>query len=233
MDSNYIDGRAYDALLMKTLFRKTYVWMTFALFITAMSALITVKNPALMQFFLGSTMGMWGLIIATFALVFILSSRILKMSMLTATIMFIVYSMLNGVMLSSIFLVYDLGAISRAFFVTAGTFAATSLYGYVTKTDLSRFGNILLMALIGLIIATLVNLFLKSTMMDIIISYAGVIIFVGLTAWDTQNLKRLYLQASDMGDSALKIALLGALTLYLDFINLFLYLLRIFGSSRD
>lgn len=233
METNYIEGKVLDASLMKALFRKTYLWMTMALLITALSALVTVRNPAIMNFFLGSRMSMWLLIIAELVLVFTLSARIMRMSMVTATLMFLAYSVLNGVMLSSIFIVYDLGVISRAFFVAAGTFAVTSIYGYVTKADLSKLGNILLMALIGLIIATVVNLFIASTMLEMIICYVGVIVFVGLTAWDTQNLKRIYVQAGEMGDSALKIALLGALTLYLDFINLFLYLLRIFGSSKD
>lgn len=233
METNFLESRVLDSAVMKALFRKTYIWMTMALLITALSALITAKSPALLSLVYGSRFGVWVLVIAMFALVFILSSRILKMSMVTATLMFIAYSILNGVMLSSIFLVYDLGVIYRVFFITAATFAATSLYGYFTKTDLSKIGNILIMALIGLIIATLVNLFVKSTMLEMILSYAGVIIFVGLTAWDTQTLKRLYLDAGELGDSALKIALLGALTLYLDFINLFLYLLRIFGASKD
>lgn len=233
METNFLESRVLDSAVMKALFRKTYIWMTMALLITALSALITAKSPVLLSLVYGSRFGVWVLVIATFALVFILSSRILKMSMVTATLMFIAYSILNGVMLSSIFLVYDLGVIYRVFFITAATFAATSLYGYFTKTDLSKIGNILIMALIGLIIATLVNLFVKSTMLEMILSYAGVIIFVGLTAWDTQTLKRLYLDAGELGDSALKIALLGALTLYLDFINLFLYLLRIFGASKD
>lgn len=233
MRNNLVNENVMNASLTGALFRKTYLWMTFALFITAISSLIVVKNHALAQMILGSGSGMWVLLIAEIALVVFLTSRIHKMSLATAASMFVIYSILNGATLSVIFFVYDIATISQTFFVTAATFAAISVYGYVTKADLSKLGNILLMALIGLIIATVVNLFMKSGMLSLIISYVGVLVFVGLTAWDTQKLKELYSEATDMNDSMLKIALLGALTLYLDFINLFLYLLRIFGSSRD
>jgi len=123
--------------------------------------------------------------------------------------------------------------IGQVFVITAGTFAAMAAYGYFTKTDLSKIGNILFMALIGLVIATLVNLFMKSAMLDMALSYIGVLIFVGLTAWDSQKIKVMLASRQDVGETSQKIALMGALTLYLDFINLFLYLLRIFGRGND
>ena len=162
-----------------------------------------------------------------------ISARIEKLSLSTATILFTVYSALNGAMLSSIFLLYTTAVISKVFFITAATFGVTAFYGYTTKKDLSSLGNILFMALIGLIIATVVNMFMKSSMFELILSYIGVAIFVGLTAWDSQKIKEMLMVQRNAGEGAQKVALLGALSLYLDFINLFLYLLRIFGRSDD
>ena len=174
----------------------------------------------------------WGLIIGEFALVFGVSAAINKLSLTTATLMFILYSVINGALLSYIFLAYTASSVATVFFITAGTFAAMAIVGYTTKTDLSSMGKILFMALIGLIIATIVNLFIKSSGFTLILSYVGVLIFVGLTAWDSQKIKQMLLQAPDAGEGAQKLALLGALTLYLDFINLFIYLLRIFGRRE-
>ena len=175
----------------------------------------------------------WGLIIAEFALVIGVSSAINKLSLTTATLMFVLYSIINGALLSFIFLAYTQSSIATVFFITAGTFAAMAFVGYTTKTDLSSLGKYLLMALIGIIIATLVNVFfVKSSILDLGISYLGVLIFVGLTAYDTQKIKNMLLQAPDAGEQAQKYALLGALSLYLDFINLFIYLLRIFGKRE-
>ena len=155
-------------------------------------------------------------------------------SLRSATLLFVLYSVLNGLMLSFIFIVYTMTSIASVFFITAGTFAVMSLIGYFTKADLSSLGRILMMALIGLIIATLVNVFLlKDTGLGLILSYVGVLIFVGLTAYDTQKIKQMLMQADDVSEEAQKIALLGSLSLYLDFINLFLYLLRIFGGNRE
>ena len=164
---------------------------------------------------------------------FYTTARINKLSLTTATTLFIIYSALNGVTLSSIFFVYTMTSIAKVFFITAATFGATAFYGYVTKTDLTKFGSLFMMTLIGLIIATVVNLFLKSAMFDMILSYIGVILFVGLTAWDSQQIKRTLAMAPGLDEGSQKIALLGALNLYLDFINLFLYLLRIFGRSDN
>ena len=140
---------------------------------------------------------------------------------------------LNGVTLSGIFLVYTMTSIAQVFFITAGTFGAMALVGYTTKKDLTRFGGLLMMLLLGLIIASVVNMFLHSTMFDLILSYIGVALFVGLTAWDSQQIKQALAMQPDMSESSQKVALMGALTLYLDFINLFLYLLRIFGRSDN
>ncbi|MBR5689423.1 MAG: Bax inhibitor-1/YccA family protein, partial [Prevotella sp.] len=165
-------------------------------------------------------------------LVFWVSARIEKLSLTTATLMFILYSVLNGATLATIFLAYSPEIITKTFFVTAGTFGAMAVYGYFTKSDLSSWGKLLIMAVIGLIIAGVVNMFLKSSMMDLVVSVLGVLIFVGLTAYDSQKIKRMLAMQTDMGETAQKVALMGALSLYLDFINLFLYLLRLFGRER-
>ena len=212
------------------LMRKVYTWMTLALLITGVTAFGVASSPTL---FMSLSKMMWGLIIAELALVFILSGAINRLSLGTATLMFIGYSVLNGAMLSSIFLVYEPMVIAKVFFITAGTFGAMAVYGYTTKKDLTSMGKILFMALIGLIIATVVNMFLKSPGFDYILSYIGVAIFIGLTAWDSQKIKEMLQTQYDMSEGAQKLALLGALTLYLDFINLFIYLIRIFGNNRD
>lgn len=174
---------------------------------------------------------MWAVIIAEFALVFGINGAINKLSSPVAALLFFLFAVVNGLMLTPIFVIYTHTSIAKTFFITAGTFGAMSIYGYTTKADLSKFGKILTMALIGLIIAMLVNIFTKSSTLDWIISIVGVLLFVGLTAWDTQNVKRMaeVIPSSQIG----KLATLGALTLYLDFINLFLFLLRFFGASRD
>lgn len=216
-----------------TLMRSVYLWMTLALAITGFAAYVVASSPMLLQAVFGSKLTFWGLIIAEFALVMILSARIHKMSAPTATVMFIVYSLLNGVVLSSIFLLYTMSSIANVFFITAGTFGVMSVYGMVTKSDLSKVGNICLMALIGLIIATVVNFFIKSDMMMMVISYIGVLVFVGLTAYDTWKIKQdIQMYGTEVNDMTQRIALMGALSLYLDFVNLFLYLLRIFGNRK-
>lgn len=214
------------------LMRKVYVWMTLALLITGMTAYYVATNQVLMTAILTNKILFWGLIIAELALVVTVSAAINRLSLLVATLLFILYSIINGATMSTIFLVYEISSIATVFFITAGTFGAMAVIGYTTKKDLSSMGRIMFMALIGLIIATVVNLFIKSSAMTMILSYIGVIVFVGLTAWDSQKIKRMLLQAPDAGETAQKMALLGALTLYLDFINLFLYMLRIFGSRR-
>lgn len=222
-----------NASTFKVLMRKVYLWMTLALMITGITAAGVSNSPNILALIYSSQVVMWGIIIAEFGLVIYISARLEKLSLSTATTLFALYSILNGVMLSSIFLLYSTAIISKVFFITAGTFGVTALYGYATKKDLSSLGNILFMALIGLVIATIVNVFMKSAMFDLILSYIGVIIFVGLTAWDSQKIKHMMMVQQDADESAQKLALIGALSLYLDFINLFLYLLRIFGRSND
>ncbi|MBQ7442094.1 MAG: Bax inhibitor-1/YccA family protein [Prevotella sp.] len=215
------------------LMRKVYTWMALALTITGFTAYYVASSPAILQAIMTNQILFFGLLIGELALVWGVSAAINRLSLTTATLLFILYSVLNGVTMSFIFLAYTMTSIASVFFITAGTFAAMSLYGYFTKADLSKMGQILFMALIGLIIATIVNLFIKSSGLTMILSYVGVLIFVGLTAWDTQKIKQMLQLAPDTGESAQKVALMGALSLYLDFINLFLYLLRIFGNSRD
>ena len=214
------------------LMRKVYLWMTMALAITGFTAYGVATSPGILQTIYSNPAVMWGLVIAELILVITVSGAINRLSLSVATLLFIVYSVLNGALLSSVFLVYTASSVATVFFITAGTFAAMALVGYTTKNDLSSMGKILLMALIGMIIATIVNLFVKSTGLELIISYIGVLVFVGLTAYDSQKIKQMLLQAPDASEGAQKVALLGALSLYLDFINLFLYLLRIFGR-RD
>ena len=214
------------------LMRKVYVWMTLALVITGFTAYGVANSPGVLQAIYSNPVIFWGLIIAEFGLVIGVSAAINRLSLTTATLMFILYSVINGAMLSSVFLVYTQSSIAMVFFITAGTFGTMALVGYTTKTDLTSMGKYLFMALIGLIIATLVNLFVKSSGMTLVLSYVGVLIFVGLTAYDSQKIKEMLLQAPDAGEGAQKLALLGALTLYLDFINLFIYLLRIFGKRE-
>lgn len=219
------------SLAFPALMRKVYVWMTLALVITGVVAYGVASSPTLLQAIFSNKILFWGIILGQFGLVFGISGAINRLSLSVATMLFILYSILNGVMLSAIFVAYSPMVITKVFFITAGTFAAMATFGYFTKADLSGMGKILMMALIGLIIATVVNIFLKSSGLDMILSYVGVLIFVGLTAWDSQKIKMMLAQCEDMDEGAQKIALIGALTLYLDFINLFLYLLRIFGRK--
>ena len=215
------------------LMRKVYVWMTLALVITGVTAFGVANSPGVISALYSNQAILWGLIIAELALVIGISAAINRLSLTTATLLFVLYSAINGVMLSSIFLIYTASSIASVFFITAGTFAVMAFIGYTTKADLTSLGKILLMALIGLIIASLVNVFfIKSTGFDLIVSYVGVLIFVGLTAYDSQKIKQMLLMAPDAGESSQKIALLGALSLYLDFINLFIYLLRILGKRE-
>ena len=214
------------------LMRKVYVWMTLALIITGFTAYGVATTPSVLQAIYGNQILFWGLIIAEFALVLGVTAFINRLSLTTATLLFILYSVINGALMSYIFLAYTRSSVSIVFFVTAGTFATMAAIGYFTKTDLSSMGKILFMALIGLIIATVVNVFLKSDGLTMILSYVGVLIFVGLTAWDSQKIKNMLLEAPDVSEETQKIALLGALTLYLDFINLFIYLLRILGKKE-
>jgi hypothetical protein len=212
--------------------KRVYLRMFVGLLISAFCALGVASSPAALGFIFGNQLVFWGMFIAMLVMAWVLPARITKMSTTTCLLMFCVFSALMGVWLAPIFLLYRLGTVAYTFFITAGVFGAMSVYGYFTKSDLSKMGTYLIMALFGLIIASLVNMFFANSTLEWIISIVGVLIFVGLTAWDTQMVKRL--AASNLEPRmADKLATMGALNLYLDFINLFLYLLRIFGSSRD
>ena len=221
-------SRAFPVLM-----RKVYLWMAMAMIITGFTAYYVATNETLMTALVTNQLLFWGLAIGEIALVIGLSAAINKLSLTAATLMFVLYSVINGATMSFIFLVYTSSSITNVFFIAAATFAVMALFGYFTKTDLTSMGKILMMALIGIIIASIVNVFTKSEGLTIILNYLGVLVFVGLTAYDSQKIKEMLAQAPDAGEGAQKIALLGALSLYLDFINLFLYLLRIFGDKRD
>ncbi|MBQ9672732.1 MAG: Bax inhibitor-1/YccA family protein [Prevotella sp.] len=222
-----------SSLAFPVLMRKVYLWMSLALVITGFTAFYVATSESLLTLIYGNKIVFWVVALAPLALVFVLSAGIQKLSLTAATLVFVLYSVLMGASLSSIFLTYSTGSIAQTFFVSAATFGTMAFYGYVTKKDLTSWGRLFFMALLGLIIALVVNIFLDSSLLEIGISCFGVIIFVGLTAYDSQNIKNMLLQAPDASESMQKIALMGALTLYLDFINLFLYLLRLFGNSRD
>jgi len=214
-----------------TLIRKVYSWMTAALLITGGVAYRVSSSEYLLSIIFSSKMSFYGLIIAQLAIVWYLSARIKSLTLVTATILFALYSIMMGVTMSAIFLAFTQASIASTFLITAGTFGAMSLYGYTTKKDLTSWGGFLFMGVIGIIIASLVNMFLASSVFELIISYVGVLIFVGLTAYDTQKIKAL-LENQDNDEQGQKLALLGSLTLYLDFINLFMFLLRIMGSRK-
>lgn len=224
--------RTLDRSVASTLMRSVYYWMAGALAITGLTAMLVANNPALLNFLFSSPTLVWGLLIGEIVLVLILSAAINRLSFSTATLLFILYSVVNGLTLSSIFVVYTQGSIASTFFITAGMFGGLALYGSVTKKDLSGMGRFLFMTLIGLIIASIVNIFMHSEMLYWITTFVGVLVFAGLTAWDAQKIQQMALMADDVNESTQKMALLGALTLYLDFINLFLYLLRIFGKRN-
>ena len=229
---NQVEERAQSsALSFPALMSKVYLWMTLALVVTGMTAYYVASSPAILYAIVSNQIAFWGLFIGELVLVFVLSSRIMSLSFVTASLLFVIFSILNGVFFSFILLAYTEQSIATTFLITAGTFGAMSLFGFVTKRDLSAMGRILFMLLIGLIIATVVNIFMKAEGLTLILNYAGVVIFVGLTAYDTQSIKQMLQQHGDK-EGAEKIALLGSLSLYLDFINLFLYLLRFFGESR-
>ncbi len=230
---NYGSESMASSRTFSVLMRNVYTWMALALVITAFTSLYMAKNIALMTTLLSSQLGVWGLLIAQIAVVMVLSGCINRISFFTAGILFAAYSILTGVTLSSIFMVFTASSIASTFFITAGTFAAMSAFGYITKRDLTGLGKFLMMALIGLIIASVVNIFMQSTTLMWITSYVGVLLFVGLTAYDTQKIKRmLMVHGTDLSEGPMKLALLGSLTLYLDFINLFLYLLQFMGKRE-
>lgn len=213
-------------------FVKVYGWMSFALIITGLVAIWTADNVNIMTILTESNWIFIGLLILEFVLVAYLVGWILKMSSQTATLVFIFYSIINGFTLSVIFLVFTSDSIASTFFITAGTFAVMSIYGYFTKSDLTKLGNLLLMGLIGLIIASLVNMMYQNETLYWITTFVGILIFIGLIAYDTQKIKKLNIIGNEGTDVDKKEAIIGALTLYLDFINLFLKLLRLLGRRK-
>lgn len=233
-NGSYVQSNvATESSAFAVLMRNVYTWMTCGLLMTALTAMIVGRNENWLYAL--ATSGMyWGLLIAELVLVIFLSARLHKMSFATAGLMFAAYAILNGATLSLIMAIYTAESISQAFFVTAGTFGAMSLVGFFIKKDLSAIGRVLLMGLIGLIIATVVNIFWHNTGLALVLNYVGVIVFVGLTAYDTQKIKRMLAMAQHAGvnDDTNKLALMGSLELYLDFVNLFLYILRLFGNRK-
>jgi FtsH-binding integral membrane protein len=227
--------RQRSEVLVNDFVRSVYNWMCIGLGLTGLVALYVSENSTMQQLVFGNSILFFVLIIAELGLVFSISGMVNRMRASTATTLFVIYSALNGVTLSFIFLVYARASIVSTFFICAATFLACSVYGWTTKKDLTSWGGFLMMGLIGIIIASLVNMFTHSSTMYYIIGYIGVIVFVGLTAYDTQKLKSMALSqpAGLDGEVVRKGAILGALSLYLDFINLFLMLLRIFGQSRE
>lgn len=233
METNNLTRNLAEKTAQSVLFRNVYTWMTLALVITGAVAMYMAKSMTLLSMIMQNSLLFWGILIAELGVVWYLSARIHRISFTSATLLFILYSILNGATLSMIFLIYTMSSIATTFFVTAGTFGVMALFGYVTKKDLTRLGSLCFMGIIGIIIASLVNIFLQNSMMEMIISYIGVLLFVGLTAYDSQKIKRLLMQEGvEINETTQKIALLGAMTLYLDFINLFLYLLRILGDRK-
>jgi len=222
-------------VLVSDYVRSVYNWMGIGLALTGFVAYYVSTSESVLRLVFGNPLLLMVLIVAELGLVFAIAGMVNRMSAGTATALFVIYSGLNGVTLSSIFLVYVQASIVSTFFISAATFMACSLYGWTTKKDLTSLGGFMMMGLIGIVIASLVNLFLQSSSVSAIISYIGVFVFVGLTAYDTQKIKNMAMTQPANLDGAVirKGAILGALSLYLDFINLFLMLLSIFGQRRD
>ena len=230
--ANYVSQHTATEVAVSALFKSVYMQMAAALSITGLVAYFLSQSQDFWIFLANNTSLIWVVLIAQIVLVIWLSARFTRMSMTSATLLFILYSAMMGVTMSTIFMVYTMSSIASVFFITAGMFLVMSLLGYFTRIDLTRLGSLLFMALIGVIIASLVNIFLKSEMLYWVVSYVAVVVFVGLTAYDTQKIKQMLVEYGEVDEMGYKLALFGALTLYLDFINLFLYLLRIFGDRR-
>jgi len=226
--------RTQTQIRVNEFIRSVYNWMAIGLALTGFVAFFVSNSQTMMRLIFGNQIIFFGLIIGELALVFTISARVQRMRASTATSLFVLYAALNGATLSAIFLIYTRSSITSTFFICAATFVVSSIYGMATKRDLTSMGQFMFMGLIGIVIASVVNLFIRSSGVSLIVSYIGVIVFVGLTAYDTQKLRTMALSQPDGLDAGTirKGAILGALTLYLDFINLFLMLLRILGN-RD
>lgn len=222
-----------QATAASVLFRRVYTWMALALVISGLTAMEVADRPGVQSWLFDNPNIFFGMLIGEVVLVVALTALINRISMLVGTLMFILYAVLTGATLSVLFLIYTTKSIAGTFFVTAGTFGAMSLYGMLTRRDLSSWGRILMMGLVGVIIASVVNLFMHSELLYWIETYVGVLLFTALTAYDTQKIKAMLNQyGTEVNDTTQKLALLGALTLYLDFINLFLHLIRIMGKKK-
>ncbi|GJL85736.1 MAG: membrane protein [Micavibrio sp.] len=219
---------------LRTHFQRVYNMMAMGLVVTGVMAYAVASTPALMQIIYGNTIIMWTVFLAPLGIIFfgLTPAKVSRMNIGTVAGLYLLMTALIGISMSSIFMVYSNESITKVFFITAGMFSATSVYGYTTKKDLTSMGSLMFMGLIGIIIASIVNIFMQSSMMEFVISVIGVVVFTGLTAWDTQRIKESY-SASHGHDSNMKMAVMGALSLYLDFINLFMMLLRLFGGSRN
>ena len=230
---SYVSPGRDRSLSFPSLMRSVYIWMALALAVTGLTAMTIATQPQIVYAIFANRAIFWMLLLAELGMVIYLSARIMSMSFATAGIVFVVYALLNGVTLSSLFMAYTAESIAQTFFVTAGTFGAMAVIGFLVKRDLSAIGRFFYMALIGLIIATVANAFFHNSGLAMICNYAGVVIFSGLTAYDTQKIKNMLVQFGDRRDeTVMKLALLGSLSLYLEFINLFLYLLRFLGNRR-
>lgn len=230
-------SQPYEGSLSKTFMANVFSWMTLALVVSGVFAYLFGTNPELLRYIIdvqGGGMTMFGYVamFGPFILVLIMGVRFAKLSYGAMVLLFAVFSSLMGISMSVIFLAYTMSSIASVFFITAATFGAMALIGYTTNTDLTKFGSILFMALIGIIIASIVNWFMNSAGLDYIISILGVLIFTGLTAYDVQKLKRIGQGIQYQDESTNKLVIMGALNLYLDFINLFLFLLRLFGNRK-
>lgn len=237
MEQNYYQPEQYAyrseqsiAQTVSAVMKQVYMKMFLALLVTGFVSMWAAGSDTFLSMLFANSWGIWVLMGVEVLLVFVISAAINKISAAMATALFFIYAIINGLSLAPIFLVFTGESIASTFFITAATFGAMSLYGYFTSTDLSKFGSILIMALFGLIICAVVNIFVASSTMEWIISGVGVLIFIGLTAWDTQKIKNMALASPDATNG--KLATIGALSLYLDFINLFLYLLRFLGDRR-
>ncbi len=232
MNREYAQTFSQSQVMSRNLLRNVYIWMALGLAITGVVAYGTAQSTELMTSLYRNN-GVMILILVEVALVFFLSARIMKLKPMTATLLFAAYSALNGLTLSFIFYVYSGATIASTFFISAGMFGTMSLFAIFTKRDLSGWGHYLIMGVIGLIISSVVNLFLDSEPLMYLISYAGVLIFMGLTAFDTQRIKRMSDALSeDLAEpDYIRLSIIGALKLYLDFINIFLFMLRIFGGG--
>jgi len=235
MQETYSVKSSQTQVIVNEFIRSVYNWMGIGLALTGFIAYFVSNDAQIQNLIFGNKLVFFGLIIAELALVYIISARVNKIQASTATSLFILYAALNGATLASLFLVYTSSSITSTFFICSATFVACSIFGMTTKRDLTSMGGFMTMGLIGIIIASVVNMFIKSSAMNMIISYIGVIVFVGLTAYDTQKLKHMAMtQPSGLEAGVIrKGAILGALTLYLDFINLFIMLLSVLGGRRE